>query len=320
MLDRFRRIIGIKPKEQGATPPPEPPPPTPPAPQAPATPPPNQPAQEGMLQVRTPPPATPPSQPAKPISAPAPTPPPQKSSAPTQPSLPKPVHSVSDHRVGRSGTAPLVAPSEPYRSPDAQLSARKQAEDYLKRLQAKINQLADDFAEGTINRDQFQKLYEHYQRERRGVENLLNADTSDTEFKSAINEGQSMVIRKQHIARAIGYSIYENASGMPITTLGHFELDPALVIPMLSSFRAATQEIFGAGLRSTAIEGGRWLCFVPGELTTLLALFSTEPAQKQLDYLEDLHRLFEKANRRHLMQSPVTPASLLFPHEFFLKG
>ena len=303
MLDRFRRIIGIKPKEQAA-PPPEP-----------ASPPP----QEGMLQVRTPPPAQPPPQPPQEGLLPVRTPPPPPAESPT-PSGPKPVHSVSERKAGRSGTAPLVAPPEFYRPPDAQKAARKQAEEYLSRLQAKISQLADDFAEGVINRDQFQKLYEHYQRERRGVENLLNTETTDADLKAAITEGQSMVIRKQNIARAIGYSIYENVSGMPITTLGNFELDPALVIPMLSSFRAATQEIFGAGLRSTAIEGGRWLCFVPGELTTLLALFSNEPAQKQLDYLEDLHRLFEKANRRHLTQSPVTAASLLFPHEFFLKG
>jgi hypothetical protein len=235
----------------------------------------------------------------------------------------KPVHSVSDRRPGRHGTAPLVAPPDIARAAEAPKDTRKQAEEYLDRLQSKISQLADDFAEGVINREQFQRLYEHYQRERRGVENLLTtADAAPAAFntKVAANEGQSIVIRKQHIARAIGYSIYENLSGMPITTLGSFELDPALVIPMLSSFRSATQEIFGAGIRSSAIEGGRWVCFVPGELTTLLALFSNEPAQKQMTYLEDLHRLFEKANRRHLLQSPVTAAALLFPHEFYLKS
>ncbi|MEK7328147.1 MAG: hypothetical protein AAB217_23130, partial [Chloroflexota bacterium] len=100
-------------------------------------------------------------------------------------------------------------------------------------------------------------------------------------------------------------------------TIGHFELDPELVIPMLSSFRAATQEIFGAGMRSTSIEGDRWLCFVPGEFTTMLAIFANEPAQKQLAALEDLHRLFERANRHRLTRSPIEPDALLFPHEFY---
>ena len=86
---------------------------------------------------------------------------------------------------------------------------------------------------------------------------------------------------------------------------------------MLSSFRAATQEIFGAGMRSTSIEGDRWLCFVPGEFTTMLAIFANEPAQKQLAALEDLHRLFERANRHRLTRSPIDPSGLLFPHEFY---
>ena len=111
---------------------------------------------------------------------------------------------------------------------------------------------------------------------------------------------------------------YENVSGMPICTLGRFEIDPALLVPMLSSYRSATREIFGAGMRSTAIEGGRWLCFVPGQFTTMLAVFSSEPAGKQLEFLDELHRLFEQANRRRLSASPLDPAKLMFPHEYYL--
>jgi hypothetical protein len=300
MRDKFRRLIGGKPKEQPATPPP--PPAT--APNAGAV----------------PNPVTPPA------NSPTPLPPVAPAVKPTQsktepsviPPVSKPVHSVSEKRAGRHGTEPLVL-SPQFLTDASQPQARQQAEQYLQRLQQKVNQLAEDFAEGAINREQFQRLYEHYQRERRGVENLLAMETSDDALRAAIGEGQSIVIRKQHVARAQGYAIYENDSGMPVTTLGKFELDPALVVPMLSSFRAAAQEIFGGGIRSTAIEGGRWLCFVPGELTTLLALFTTEPAQKQMAYIEDLHRLFEKANRHKLTQVPIDASRLLFPHEFFLK-
>jgi hypothetical protein len=290
MRDKFRRLLGLKP-DPGLPPAPPAPAPLAPAPLAPAS---SRPAPQ---------PASPPA------SRPGPT-----SNAQTPAPETKPVHSVSEKKTGRSGTEPLVARPDP-----GAPNARQQAEQYLQRLQVKVNQLADDFAEGAINRDQFQKLYEHYQRERRAIENLLAADSKDEELQSAMGEGQSIVIRKQHLARALGYSIYENDSGMPIKTLGRFELDPALVVPMLSSFRAAAEEIFGGGIRSTEIEGGRWLCFVPGEITTLLAVFTNEPAEKQLAYIEDLHRLFEKANRRKLTRTPIEAASLLFPHEFFLK-
>ena len=233
--------------------------------------------------------------------------------APGLKSDPKPVHSVTEKKSGRGGTEPLASKPDPTAP-----GARQQAEEYLQRLQIKVHQLADDFAVGVINREQFQKLYEHYQRERRAVENLLTVETGAEAFQAAMGEGESILIRKQHVARAQGYAIYENESGMPLTTIGNFELDPALVAPMLSSFRAATQEIFGGGIRSTAIEGGRWLCFVPGEFTTLIALFTNEPAPKQQAHIEDLHRLFEKANRHRLTRSPVDPGFLLFPHELFL--
>lgn len=220
-------------------------------------------------------------------------------SKPTPPAAPPPVSALDP--------TPVPAPS-----------GRQLAQEHLAKMQEKINKLTDDFAEGQINREQFKKLYEHYQRDRRSLERLLAASEVKTgEIKEVVADGKSILIRREHMARADGYAVYENASGMPITTLGHFELDPALAIPMLSSFRAATQEIFGAGLRSTAIEGGRWLCFVPGEFTTMLALFTNEPAQKQMTDIEDLHRLFERANRHRLIQSPIEPDSLLFPHEFY---
>jgi hypothetical protein len=147
---------------------------------------------------------------------------------------------------------------------------------------------------------------------------VIEAAQASDDWKGRVAEGQSIYIRRQHIARARGYAIFENDSGMPISTLGRFELDPALLVPMLASYRSAAKEAFGAGTRATAMEDGRWLCFVPGEYTTLLAVFTAEPAGKQLQFLGRLHGHFEQANRRHLAQSPVDGSALIFPHEYYL--
>jgi len=192
------------------------------------------------------------------------------------------------------------------------------AEAYLERVRDKLDKLAEDFNAGAINRVQFRSLYAHYQREIQGVEKMIETAPASEEWKAAVTEGQSLIIRRQHIARAKGYAIFENDSGMPVSTLGRFELDPALLVPMLSSYRAAAREIFGAGTRSTEMDDGRWLCFVPGEFTTMLAVFTAEPAGKQLDFLQELHRHFEQANRRHLSQPPLDANVLLYPHEYYL--
>jgi hypothetical protein len=195
-------------------------------------------------------------------------------------------------------------------------SAPDEARAYLDKVQKKIDKLVADFASKKINSAQFQDLYSHYQQEIRRIEAV--AATSPTEWQAAAREGESLIIRQQHRATAQAYAIYENASGMPLATLGSFTLDPALVIPMLSSYHSATREIFGAGLRMTEIEGGQHLCFVQGQLTTLLAIFTNEPIPLQIEYLDKLHRHFEGANRPVLAAKPVAVDQLIFPHEYFL--
>jgi hypothetical protein len=199
-----------------------------------------------------------------------------------------------------------------------EIPANESPQAYLARVQAKTHKLAEEFAGGEINRAQFQELFSHYRREIQTIEGLLDLEDQDEAWKQATTEGQSVLIRHHYSARALGYAIYENDSGMPLNTIGHFEVDPDLAVPMLSSYRTATREIFGAGMRSTEIEGGRWMCYVPGEQTTLMALFSTEPATRQLKSLDSLHRLFEQANRNLLAKQPVDPESLVFPHVTFL--
>ncbi|MBN1316273.1 MAG: hypothetical protein JXA42_12420 [Anaerolineales bacterium] len=211
-----------------------------------------------------------------------------------------------------------VAPPKVSPAPEASQDSRLQAQAYLTRVRKKISDLAEDFNSGTINRSQFQSLYSHYQRELRNIEGLVDVDPSSSQWKVAVTEGESVYIRRRHLARAQGYAIYMNKSGLPLSTLGKFDVDPALLVPMLSSYRSAAQEIFGAVMRSSQIEGGRWLCFVPGVYTTMLAVFSAEPAARQLKLLEDLHTLFERANQCLLASDRTDPSKLLFPHEYFL--
>ena len=143
-------------------------------------------------------------------------------------------------------------------------------------------------------------------------------ETNPQSWQEAVTEGKSIHIRQQHSARAKAYAIYDNTSGMPIVSLGDFEMDPDLFVPMLSSYRSATREIFGASMRSTQIEGGNWVCFVQGDLTTMIGLFTNEPSNRQLLSLEELHKSFEQANLPLLKAPPIDPNDLLFPHEYFL--
>jgi hypothetical protein len=197
------------------------------------------------------------------------------------------------------------------------IDSRTDAERHLREVQEKTNKLAEDFSRGEVNRATFVHLYQHYQQQRQAIERLL--EISPEKWRQAVSQGMSIAIRREHHAKPLGFSIYENASGMPLTTLGQFDLDPALMVPMLSSYREATREIFGSRMRSTQIESGRWVCFVSGQYTTLIALYNTEPAARQLQLLEETHLFFERANRPRLQQSPISLEGMVFPHEYYLQ-
>jgi hypothetical protein len=208
-----------------------------------------------------------------------------------------------------------IPPPSPTASPAA--NSRDQAESHLREVQTKTNKLAEDFARGEINRSTFVHLYEHYQQQRQAIERLL--EISPESWREAVSQGKSIAIRRENFAKALGFSIYENASGMPLSTLGKFDLDPALMVPMLSSYREAAREMFGSRMRSTQIENGRWVCFVSGQYTTLIALYNTEPAARQLQMMEETHLFFERANKPRLQQSPINIEGMVFPHEYYLQ-
>jgi hypothetical protein len=190
---------------------------------------------------------------------------------------------------------------------------------FIEELQAKIHKLVEDFAGGLINRTQFHELYDRYHRQ---MTRIMQLAANPADLSSALSKDpndDTFNIKKRLTARVLGVSIYSNQSGLPIETLGEFAVDTALIVPMLSSYRAATREIFKAGMRSTAMENNQWLCFVPGNFTTLIALFSVEPAMMQMAAVEAMHRDFETANKVALEQGNVDPAMLAYPFLAFVK-
>jgi hypothetical protein len=232
-----------------------------------------------------------PEKPPRPVASPPPAPPPPP---PTTAETPK---------------RPSPASSEP-----TLVSQTREARDYLQAVSDKMMKLAEDFALGRVNRTQFEELYRHYVEERTTIERIMQAQPGTPAWKGAVTEGESVLIKRRNAAQPLGYAIYLNEDSMPIRSVGDFRIDSALLVPMLSSFRSATAEIFGSGLRSSQIEGGRWLCFVPGEFTTLIVLFSVEPARLQMDMLEHLHRHFETANRPSFSGGRPDPTRLVYPH------
>ena len=190
---------------------------------------------------------------------------------------------------------------------------------YLERLRAKMEHTAQDFAAGNINRSQFEKLYAHYQSERSSVELLLQAYPEGDAWRTAVTDGYSMTIRNRHRSRLVAYAVYDNQSSVPLYTQGDFGMESELVVGMLSGFRSASAEIFGTSVRKAEVEDGKVLYFVPGRYSTLLALYTSEPAEGTLRILEDVQLDFETANGEILARGSPDPSRLVFVHRSALE-
>jgi hypothetical protein len=195
----------------------------------------------------------------------------------------------------------------------------REGQEFIAEIHAKMNKLVEEFSQGLINRTQFHQLYERYQKRIMSVAQLIVEDDPATWREAVEGTEETIVIKQRLMAKALGMAIYDNNSGMPIETLGNFNVEPELLVPMLSSYQSAASEIFRAGMRSTAMDNGNWLCFVPGALTTLVALFSLEPSPNQLETIERLHRDFERANAQALEQGNVDPEMLAYPFLSFIQ-
>ncbi|NDJ85857.1 MAG: hypothetical protein GYB66_08230 [Chloroflexi bacterium] len=208
--------------------------------------------------------------------------------------------------------------SNPNDYPQQQEVQRGQA--FINQVYQKMSRIAQEFAAGEINRAQFHRLYDRYQRQIMTVAQMI-AESDPTGWQEALSSAEAestLTLRKRLAARAIGISIYDNRSGMPIETIGDFSIDAELIVPMLSSYREATAEIFHAGVRSTEMEDGSWLCFMSGAFTTLIILFSVEPSGNQIAMLDHMHRDFEIANADFLEHGYASPDQLAYPFYSFV--
>ena len=195
----------------------------------------------------------------------------------------------------------------------------RQGEEFIALVHQKMSRLVQEFANGEINRTQFHRLYDRYQRQIAAVTQLLT-ESDPALWRAAVADGEdTQHLKKRLSAKPVGMAVYLGEDDRPLHTFGTFDIAPSRVRPMLEGYRRAVGDVFRAGTRRTELDDGRWLCIVPGARTTLVALFSLEPTDNQLATLDRLHQDFEEANRYVLEQPVPNPDALAYPYFTFVQ-
>jgi hypothetical protein len=197
---------------------------------------------------------------------------------------------------------------------------RLQAEEALEKLRQKTAQVANEFAEGKINRAQFTAMYAYYNERRVIVERLLARDPGTQAWQQVVRPGHTSFLRQHFESRPLAYTIFSLGADdvdKPITSQGSIVPPPEVIKPILTALAVLLRTHSNAKPLSPlrkAIDNGRWLTIVPGRYTVAFTLFSLEPSVQQFTRVVDLHRDFERANRVALERGNRLPEQLVFPH------
>jgi hypothetical protein len=208
-------------------------------------------------------------------------------------------------------TGPLGAETEPDLT--SLTGADTDPQGALERLRRQLSRIAQEFADGHINRAQFNAIYNRYSEQRRIIEGILGRDPESQAWQQVARPGHTGFLRQYYEAHLLFYGVYPLGVTAPILDHGTF-MDAEHCLPVLRGLPALLQER-GAlkPARRKIGEDGHWMVVVPGEYTVSLALYSLEPAERQFNQIADLHADFERANVHALQRKDFAPDRLVFP-------
>ncbi|PJF35161.1 MAG: hypothetical protein CUN49_11985 [Candidatus Thermofonsia Clade 1 bacterium] len=175
------------------------------------------------------------------------------------------------------------------------------AEALIAQLRKKLRNLATEFANGDINREQFQTLYERYQSQI----NLAALAADELAARPVGNTDETIAIRRNLEGKALAMAVYHYRSQRFIEQVGNFEVPYAAIRDILHDIaeRAAVDEPLEP---QTHPYGERYLLFVAGKYTVSIMVFSHEPVVRQIATVQNMHADFEVANAAVLQRAQVT--------------
>jgi len=186
---------------------------------------------------------------------------------------------------------------------------------FQEEIQGKIRRLLQEFGEGQLSREQFNILYERYNNQ---LELALTAgETAAQQAKK--NDLSTIAIREATTGKAIGLAVYHHRSGTIIETLGHFELGPDIITPVLHDFSDKMESRQFIEPVTQKLSAGHWVLYMARHFTTAIVIFRNEPSPRQIRALERLLHDFEEANQRNLDTNHVDASKLAVPFVGFVR-
>lgn len=179
----------------------------------------------------------------------------------------------------------------------------------LENLRRKMEDVASEFAQGKINRAQFNAVYGRYSEQRNIIERLVERNPQNPAWKQVAAPGHTGFLRSHFEARAQYYLIYKRDQYSPLMGGGKQKPDAERMGQILKTLWKGKRRV---GVARISLPGGKWLVLALGENAVTIVMFMLEPSITQINRVRDLHADFERANQMSIERN-LPAARMVFP-------
>jgi hypothetical protein len=180
-------------------------------------------------------------------------------------------------------------------------------------LRQKMEAIADEFANGKINRAQFNAMYRRYSEQRAIIERLLERNPNSDAWKQVLGvKGHTGFLRSHYEAQPLYFVIYRHQTPKAILSAGKDVPKESDILPIVQMVWKMPNRP-KAGLGRRLLPNNLWLLLATGEHAATAVVFSLEPSIGQARLVRDLHADFERANQAALARGWLVQDRMVFP-------
>lgn len=187
----------------------------------------------------------------------------------------------------------------------------------LVQIRQKLQQAAQEYAAGKLNRTQFHALYRHYTEKRLIIQKLLERNPDTDAWRAPAKTGQTTQLRQRFKARPLYFVVFRRDEKRPLTSGGKLPQKAAQHVHNL--LRVIWQmPQWKQGLARKSLGDGMWLLLMCGEQSLTVTVYFFQPSRTQIEHLRDLHHDFERANAL-LLKRGAPADEMVFPQRALLQ-
>lgn len=166
----------------------------------------------------------------------------------------------------------------------------------LDHIREKMQSAATDFAEGRINRAQFNAIYGHYSEQQAIIERLVQRNPESQAWRQAAAPGHTTFLRNHFQAQVVFFGVFKHKDPRPLFMNGEASPDAREQIARILKSLWSLDEVPAAGLARKSMGDGSWIVLATGEQAVTIVLWSLQPSANQNEHVRNTHADFERAN------------------------